>query len=351
MRGRTSVAPGRFWRHPAAWAVAAAVALALLPATRARDVGLPDRLSDLQFWSMITDASEPGGYFRSANITNLTSNELGYQHVIPDLVARTHRGVYLGVGPEQNFTYIAALRPAMAVIFDIRRGNLDLQLLYKALFELANDRAGFVSMLFSRPRPSGLPASPTADQLFAAFARVPGSEPLFRQNLKAIQDELSRTHQLPLPPEDLAGIEEIFQTFFWSGFEVRASPTYRELMTATDTLGVNHSYLASDDRFGVVKDLESRNLIVPVVGDFAGPKAIRAVGSFLKTQGATVSAFYLSNVEQYLSQDGKWGMFCANVATLPIDGATTFIRSAMGFSRGGFLSSLGEVQEEIRSCR
>ena len=85
--------------------------------------GLSDRSGVLEAQP---DASEPGGYFRSADITNLTSNELWFQHVIPDSVARVKPGgVYLGVGPEQNFTYMAALRPKMAIIFDIRRGNID----------------------------------------------------------------------------------------------------------------------------------------------------------------------------------------------------------------------------------
>src|SRR5678809_849042 len=87
----------------------------------------------------------------------LASNELVFARVVPDLIARTKpSGVYLGVGPEQNFTYIAAIRPKIAFIPDIRRGNLDLQLMYKALFELSADRADFVSRLFSRKRPAGL---------------------------------------------------------------------------------------------------------------------------------------------------------------------------------------------------
>ena len=71
-------------------------------------------------------------------------------------VARPSGGVYIGVGPEQNFSYIARLRPAMAFIIDIRRENLNLHLFYKALFEVSSDRADFVSRLFSRPRPTGI---------------------------------------------------------------------------------------------------------------------------------------------------------------------------------------------------
>ena len=107
--------------------------------------------------------SEPNGYFRS---DNLLSNEIWFQWVIPDLVdAEPPGGVYLGVGPEQNFTYIAALKPKMVFIIDIRRGNLHMHLMYKALFELSADRADFVSRLFTKPRPPGLAAKSTATEL------------------------------------------------------------------------------------------------------------------------------------------------------------------------------------------
>ena len=88
-----------------------------------------------------------------------------------------------------------------------------------------------------------------------------------------------------------------------------------------------------------IKDLETRNLIVPVVGDFGGPFAIRAVGAYLKAHDALVSAFYLSNVEQYLNQDGKEESFLCSVAALPLDDTSTFIytgggRYGRGFGRG-----------------
>ena len=116
----------------------------------------PTRLADKEFWKLMSDCPEPNGNFRS---DNLVSNEMRYQYVIPELVQDTRPGgVYLGVGPEQNFTYIAALRPRLAFILDIRRGNVDLHLMYKALFELSADRADFVSRLLSRQRPAGLDA-------------------------------------------------------------------------------------------------------------------------------------------------------------------------------------------------
>ena len=66
----------------------------------------PTRLTDAEFWRLSEELSEPGGYFRS---DNLLSNELYYPEVLPGLVERVKPGgVYLGVGPEQNFNYIVA---------------------------------------------------------------------------------------------------------------------------------------------------------------------------------------------------------------------------------------------------
>ena len=313
--------------------------------------GLPASLDNHEFWRLSVDSSELDGYFRS---DNLTSNELLFQRVIPELVTRMRPGsVYLGVGPEQNFTYIAAARPAMAIIFDIRRGNMLVQLMYKALFELTKDRTEFVSMLFSRPRPAGLGRNPTAVELFAAFSDVAADEALFQKNLKAIKTHLTRTRELPLSTRDLDGLEYAYHAFFSRGFAVRYSPTYADLMTATDGSGVARSFLASEAAFETLKDLESKNLVVPVVGDFGGPKAIRAVGAYLRVRDAHVGAFYLSNVEQYLNQDGKWQAFCRNVATLPLDASSTFIRSSSGRGLGygvGFVSRLGAMADEVKDC-
>ena len=112
-----------------------------------------------------------------------------------------------------------------------------------------------------------------------------------------------------------------------------------------------------EENFQFLNDLESKNLLVPVVGDFGGSKAIREVGKYLKSIDAVVSAFYLSNVEQYLSQDGKTEIVLKNVAELPLDQSSTFIRSgagrgfAGGFGRrgGGLGSELGNMFSETRA--
>jgi hypothetical protein len=333
-------------------AVAVILVLATFDAvhsTAPRARAAPDRLTDQEFWNIVTDSSEPGGYFRSADITNLTSNETIYGDVLNDLVRRTRPGgVYLGVGPEQNYNYIAAIKPRMAIIFDIRRGNLDIQLMYKAIFELSKDRADFISMLFSKPRPPGLSSSSSATQLFRAFANLPAvNEAAFAKNLSTITDRLTKTHAFPLLRQDAAGITSIYRIFYEEGFAIRPYPTYAELMTATDRRGIERSYLATEENYAFLKDMESKNLVVPVVGDFGGPKAIRAIGNYLKDKNIAVAAFYLSNVEEYLGR--KWETFCRSVSTLPLDGSSTFIRSESGFA-GGFGLNLAPMMSDIKAC-
>ena len=335
---------------PAAPAPPVAVPAPPAPVAPTVPARLPDRLSDAEFWQLITDLSEPGGSFRS---DNLLSNEVWLQYVIPELlnVAKPGR-VYMGVGPEQNFTYIAALKPAMAIIVDVRRGNLHMHLMYKALFEMSSDRADFVSRLFSRKRPEGLTAASGVREIFQAFSSIAPDEKLFEENLTAIIDHLEKTHGFPLEPEDKPGIRYIYEYFgrygpeltYWmsgagggvgrGGF--RNSPTYADLMVATDGAGLMRGFLASEESFGTLKALETKNLLVPIVGNFAGPKAIRAAGAWLKAHNGVVAAFYLSNVEQYLNMDGIWMDFCANASRLPVDESSQFIRSYRGGGGPGF---------------
>ena len=349
--------------------LAAAVAAGVAWNTSATAASLPERLSDAEFWRLIADLSEPDGAFRS---DNLLSNEVWMQAVIPELTRAPGRDrVYMGVGPEQNFTYIAALEPKMAFIVDVRRGNLQLHLMYKALFEMSADRVDFVSRLFSRPRPEGLGRESSAAEIFDAVLQHEARLDIYERNLEAVAGHFSTTRHHPLGEEDRAGIEYVYRAFFDFGpmiqysstsryspggmFGGRNQPTYADLMVATDADGVSRSYLSTEARFAVLKDLHARNMLVPVVGNFGGPRAIRQVGAYLKQNGATVSAFYLSNVEQYLRQDGLWSAFCANVAALPLDDSSTFIRSVRGGRSGarfgfGLSSQLGRMASEVKHC-
>ena len=225
----------------------------------------------------------------------------------------------------------------MAFIVDIRRQNLMQHLLYKALFELSHDRAEFLSRLFSRPRPADLRGNLGAGSLIAAYAAVAPGETLYRQNLTAIVRRLTRDHHFMLTSDDLISLNYVYRAFFSEGPDIQyfvarvpnlRFPTYGELVQATDADGEPHGYLATEQNFRMLKDFEQRNLLVPIVGDFAGDKALPAVATYLKEHGLGVAAFYVSNVEVYLfNQPPAWQRFYSHVGALPTDESSVLIRS------------------------
>jgi hypothetical protein len=243
-------------------------------------------------------------------------------------------GVYLGVAPEQNFTYIAAIQPKVAFIFDIRRQNLVQHLMYKALFEMSADRGEFVSRLFSRRPPSATQSSSSPAQLLNAIDSARPDPALYEQTLQGIKDRLTKQHQFPLTADDLDRIGHIFRVFreggprmdyrYASASPNAAVPSFYMLMTATDGRGKNWAFLANDENYRLVRAMQQKNLIIPVVGDFAGAKAIKAVGQYLKEHNAAVTVFYISNVEDYLS--ANWPNYLSNLASLPVEPNGLFIR-------------------------
>jgi hypothetical protein len=110
------------------------------------------------------------------------------------------------------------------------------------------------------------------------------------------------------------------------------------MIIQTDWEGRARSYLASEANFRLIKTMQQRNLIVPVVGNFAGPRALRSIGRWVRARGGVIGAYYVSNVEQYLFQDGLFEPFARNVATLPVDDRSSFIRSVS--SRFGYRGTM-----------
>jgi hypothetical protein len=307
-----------------------ATALVVLP-MRTRAETLPNTIDDKEFWRLITDLSESGGRFQQ----QFMSNEDSFQFAIPGLKANTQKNaVYLGVGSEQNFTYIAAIQPKVSFIVDIRHDNMIEHLIYKAIFELAPDRADFVSRLFSRKRPSALETNAPAKALFDAFQPIEPDSSLYEQNVRAVTDRLVEVHKFPLTEADKADVARILNAFRTAGpYSLKGTgditnPTYAQLMAMTDPAGTNQSYLASEQNFRIVQKLESQNAVIPLTGDFAGEKTLIRIGQYLKDHDAAVDIFYVSNVERYLFDDFAHGrQFYTNLARLPLKPSSTFIRS------------------------
>jgi hypothetical protein len=288
-----------------------------------------ERLSDAEFWRLVETLSEQPAAFPLSD--NFVSNEFEFAEVVRAL--QSHGGVYIGVGPEQNFTYIAALRPTFAFIVDIRRENRNLHLLYKALFELSSDRVDFVSRLFSRLRPAGLDSSSSVDAIFEKFDIAPASSAMQADTLDRVREQLVGHHGFRLSSDDLTEMERALEAFrtdgpdidFWRGRQAESeAPSYRQLMTARDWTRMPRSYLASHDAFSIVKRLEERNLVVPVIGDFAGEMTLRRIGDYVRTRAGTIRAFYGSNVGVYLTKT-QTKEFCANLASLPTAPRALFI--------------------------
>jgi hypothetical protein len=207
----------------------------------------------------------------------------------------------------------------------------------------------------------------TSDVLFDAYLKAAPDAAFASRNVQDINSKLINDHEFGLSASDQATIEYVYKVFAEAGPAIDFSlggfggapgtPTYADLMVATDGAGQKRSYLATEENFRRVRDMHRKNLIIPLVGDFSGPKALRAVARYLRDHEAIVTAFYTSNVEQYLFQSAtNWRRFYTNVAELPLDTSSTFIRSVSGAAarlprraRSRFDSVLSSMTETIKA--
>jgi hypothetical protein len=320
----------------------------------------PDSIPTADFSRMIREMSEEGGYFLS---DNFTSNETSYLHIVDKLrQLGTTGGAYIGVGPEQNFTYIAKLRPRIAFIVDIRRQAIIQHLMYKAIFHLSPTRAEFLSRLLSKPLPKEMPAEskdttkeigkdaketketkliipkPDApvEDLLAFFGKIAATDQAYAANLTEITKVIEAEFQFPLSKQDKESLDYVYKNFRAEGLDIAFRldgnwggyfPSFRELIVQTDLNGKVGNFLAVADDYNFVREMHRKNLIVPLVGDFGGTKALAAVGEYLRKNGLTVTAYYLSNVEQYLFDGSSFEGFARNVKKLPITDKSLFIRA------------------------
>jgi hypothetical protein len=306
------------------------------------------------FAARVASLSEPGGYF---DTDNLISNERAYLEVIPELERRHVRGgAYIGVGPDQNFSYIAGVRPAIAFIVDIRRDNLLLHLLFKALFQQADGRVEYLALLFGRPTPEN-PAvwrEATIERLTQYVARPPLDDAGIGR-LRARIDRVIRGFGVPVSAGDLATIGRFHRRFIDAGLALKFEtigrgaqsyyPTYRDLLLGTDGAGRQRNYLASEESFQYLKTMQARDRVVPVVGDLSGPKALAAIARLLRAQREPLTVFYASNVEFYLQRQGTYPRFLENLSGMPRTPATVVIRSIFNRGFGGSLSVVQPVDE------
>jgi hypothetical protein len=288
--------------------------------------------------------SEPGGYFGS---DNLVSNELSYQHVIPKMQEMgVTGGVYVGVGPDQSFTYIAAIKPSKAFMIDIRRDCLLHHLLFKSLFMMSRNRAEYLALMFGKPVPARLKDwnNRTLKELIEYIDRTPSDAKLYEKYRADIKLQINK-FGFNLSDRDQEAIQRIYQAFYQSGMEVRYVirdrpmpsnryfPSYRSILLETDLNNQQRNYLATEDSYQFLKKMQEQNLIIPVTGDLSGEHAVKAIGKYLQETGEKISAFYVSNVEFYLwRQSGSFERFVQNLKSLPITDKSVIIRSYFNYA-------------------
>lgn len=340
-RRRTRVSP---LTRMAVAVVCAVMAGALLPDARGA--------APATFAERVRSLSEPAGYF---DTDNLISNESSYQHVVPALEAQgVSGGVYIGVGPDQNFSYIAKIRPDVAYLVDLRRDNLLLHLLFKALFQLAPTRTEYLSLLTGRaPPPERIRARDLA--LPEVLQWVDQAAVTHRGTLRTQVERQLATFGVALEPADLETIARFHGEFISEGLDLQFRshgrqpnsfyPTLRQLLMATDRQGRRWSYLDREPAYQFVRALHARDAIIPVVGDLSGGHAVRAIAAEMTRDGRGLSAIYVSNVEDYLFRRRRFAAWVDNLVQLPRAPHAVVIRSVFG--GGPSVSEIQRVEELV----
>lgn len=302
----------------------------------------PSLASAQSFAQLVASLSDSGGYF---DTDNLISNERGYQQVLGAMDRLGVRGgAYIGVGPDQNYTYIARVRPRIAFVVDIRRDNMLEHLLFKALFARAANRAEYLALWTGRPMPANSQAyAERPIDAIVAWIDSAAASPASIANAKAVVQEEARRSGIPLSARDFATIARFHDAFIKDGLSLQFTsegrtarpyyPTLRQLIVEHDASGRQRGYLASEADFQFIKSMHHRDLIVPVTGDLSGAHALPAIGRYLSEHGERVSVLYASNVEDYLIRDGRFGAYASIVRALPRDTNAVIIRSFFG---GGY---------------
>ena len=296
-----------------------------------------DRSLSLQeFAALSQKLSEPNGYF---DTDNLISNETSYLHVMGKMrQMKIQGGAFIGVGPDQSFSYIAQVRPNIAFMVDVRRDNLLQHLLFKSLFESARNRVEFLCLFFGKPIPADLKSweARSIQDIVAYVDKTPKEQKLFDATHTALSAKI-KSYGIKISEAEFSTIKRMHTEFFTSGLDLKFTshgrgsryyyPNYRDLTLEKDLTGKQCNYLAGEADFQFMKSLQERNLVIPVTGNLAGDHALKSIAAYLNERGEKVSAFYTSNVEFYLSRGDDFDQFAKSVKLLPREANSVIIRS------------------------
>ncbi|MEP6766737.1 MAG: hypothetical protein ABJB66_20650 [Gemmatimonadaceae bacterium] len=291
------------------------------------------------FGALIASLSERGGDF---DTDNLISNESSYLHVMGALDRYGVKGgAYIGVGPDQNFSYIARIHPRIAFLMDIRRDNMLQHLMFKALFAGARNRAEYLALWLGKRVPADID-SWSAKTIEAIVVYMDATLPTdaSANAARALVTAEVKKMGVTLTADDYKTILRFHNEFINAGLQLRFTtagrppqwyyPTLKQLILEHDLEGKMASYLANEGDFQYLKSMQRRNMLIPVVGDLGGPHALAAIGALMTKRGDKLSAIYPSNAEDYVMRDGNFSIYAKSVLALPRDSRSVMIRSYFG---------------------
>jgi hypothetical protein len=351
---------GRRLNHSITQSLRLAVLAALLASACATPTPAPEPTPALPpeppISEMYTRLSEQGGYFDS---DNLISNETSYLHALDALrVRQISGGAYIGVGPDQSFSYIAEIKPQLAFIIDIRRDNMLQHLMFRSLFQRSRNRMEFLSGLIGADVPGDITrwTGKPIEEIVAVLDSAMRSPATFAKwSAQVIED--AKATGITLSEADISTIQGFHREFHQLGLQIRYTsknrpprlsyPTMEQLILETDRAGAKSSYLSSEERWRTIRDMQVANRIIFVTGDLSGATALRNIGNYLRERNIPVSVFYTSNVEQYLFQFGTFPDFAANTSTLPFAPNGVIIRSYFNRAGGHPFAVAGHISVQL----
>jgi hypothetical protein len=292
-------------------------------------------LSLAEWVILVKECSEQNSPFFS---DNLVSNESSYLQVAETLESAPKGLAYIGVGPEQNFSYIAMVEPSFAFIVDCRRDNVTLHLLYKALFEEASSRTEWVSLLFGREYNPKIEteAATSVEALFDRIFCQRSDKSTFAESHTRLRRRLNVLSGLRSLSLDFRALERFHRRFFQQGLEItfelhtpnqQRYPTLRSLFLARTSDGRERSFLATAEAYESVRRLHLENRVIPVVGDFTGYKTFTKISEFLRQRGLSAGVVYASNVEQMVWEQRRWRHWVRNLNALPLAPEALVVRT------------------------
>jgi hypothetical protein len=292
---------------------------------RLMDVVFPAR--DQTLARVVADLSEPE---TGRPADNLITNEDSFARVADRLDGVAAEGVFLGVGPDQNLTYLAHAQPRLGFVVDFRRRNALLHFVQKALFALAKDRASYLERLLART-PAWLPADPSAADLVAAFEGVAMDRARLDLTVAHVKSFLRPLGVIA--DSEWPEIATIQAKLAGPGLNARflalpIYPTLGRLIRSNDRNGRPAHFLAREDWYRTVREAQIGDRVIPLVGDFAGPSTLGKLGDWLRRRGLAVSLFYASDVEFFLLRSGKFPAYVANLDRLPWSEGAMLIRAS-----------------------